>query len=295
MDAEFTEKEYENPLYLELLAGSPHLWTPSQVFEEHFGIDAALEIHLARVWRLLGYATAPRGAILEDYSWGFVWRRLRGKRLLPGFEVNLLVQAKRTQIMKNRPAELRKQGLTSPYWRFSTKPHQQAALDAVSDRLGNRAAVVYAAGAFGQLSELFKYTESGDLVDNSTFVATRRLSGHEHWVYDQPGCSGFACTSPEPHEGEPIAAVIERLAGEAEPRGGPDADGTLRALEYTANQIFQALDTLPEVGPRTREFMRLVREQEPLDAPSLGERAARAFVQIQLFAVLHQLTWNVVG
>jgi hypothetical protein len=40
--AEFEEKDFEGALYHSLAAGFPHLWTPGQVFEHHFGIDAAL-------------------------------------------------------------------------------------------------------------------------------------------------------------------------------------------------------------------------------------------------------------
>ena len=45
MDAEFEEKEYEFPLNSQLLWGNQNIWSPGQVFEGNFGIDAALEVH----------------------------------------------------------------------------------------------------------------------------------------------------------------------------------------------------------------------------------------------------------
>ena len=42
--AEFEEKDFEGPLYCQLLCGSYNFATPGQVFEGKFGIDAALKV-----------------------------------------------------------------------------------------------------------------------------------------------------------------------------------------------------------------------------------------------------------
>lgn len=46
-EPEFEEKDFEAPLYNQLLFGSHNIATPGQVFEGKFGIDAALQsLHL---------------------------------------------------------------------------------------------------------------------------------------------------------------------------------------------------------------------------------------------------------
>ena len=45
--AEFEEKDFEGPLYNQLLYGGHRLATPGQVFEGRYGIDAALEAGLS--------------------------------------------------------------------------------------------------------------------------------------------------------------------------------------------------------------------------------------------------------
>ena len=75
IDAEFEEKEYEFPLYHELTRSSQYIWTPGQVFEGYFGVDAALKVTTAKIWRKLGYPGPLPGTILNDMRWGYIWRQ----------------------------------------------------------------------------------------------------------------------------------------------------------------------------------------------------------------------------
>ena len=85
--AEFEEKEYEQPLNVELLFDRQNLlWTPGQVFEEHFGIDAVLFSGDPRLWILFGYPDIPSGVILDHFRWGYIWRQTHNKRQLPTFK-----------------------------------------------------------------------------------------------------------------------------------------------------------------------------------------------------------------
>ena len=97
--AEFEEKDFEGPLYNQLLCGSLNFATPGQVFEGQFGIDAALEIKNRTFWNCFGYPVPQSGVVLNHYRWGFIWRRLGRKRILPNFSVNALIQAKRPDVL----------------------------------------------------------------------------------------------------------------------------------------------------------------------------------------------------
>ena len=91
---DFEEKEYEAPLYAQLLSGNNKIWSPGQVFEGKFGLDAIMHANDILFWKMFGIKNIPIGTILNDYNWGFIWRRLNKKRPLPDFKVNLLIQAK---------------------------------------------------------------------------------------------------------------------------------------------------------------------------------------------------------
>ena len=63
MTAEFEEKEYEIPLNTQLLLGNRNIWTPGQVFEGNFGIDAALEVTRGDFWQIVEFPHIPSGVI----------------------------------------------------------------------------------------------------------------------------------------------------------------------------------------------------------------------------------------
>jgi hypothetical protein len=94
IEAEFEEKEYEFPLYHQLARVSQNVWAPGQVFEGYFGVDAALKVTTAEIWRKLGYPAPLCGVVLDDMRWGYIWRRRGGPRQLPTFNLNLFIQAK---------------------------------------------------------------------------------------------------------------------------------------------------------------------------------------------------------
>ncbi len=97
--AQFEEKDFEGPLYNQLLFGGHRLATPGQVFEGRYGIDAALEALHPLFWDVFGYRNIPKGCCLDDFNWGFIWRRLGRKRPLPNFSTNLLIQSKRPDVL----------------------------------------------------------------------------------------------------------------------------------------------------------------------------------------------------
>lgn len=195
--AEFEEKEYEGPLYNQLLFGNHRISTPGQVFENAFGLDAALEAEHPLFWDLFNYKNIPNGIHLRDYKLGWIWRRYGKYRDLPNFPLNLLIQAKRPDYLLGRNSNLARHGINKDYWRFQIRKHQQPLLSRIERQLRNRALVVYASPAFHKLHDLDECTENQNIVENSTFVRPSRLDNHRSWNYNQPGTHGVATTESE--------------------------------------------------------------------------------------------------
>lgn len=150
--SEFEEKEFEIPLYNQLGAGTRLVWSPGQVFEEYIGVDHALMLHDAALWRYFSPGLPLRGALLYHHNWDFIWRHRR-RRKLPNFRLNLFLQVKRCHYYRRRPRTL-KSWLPAgvPCWRFNLDAVQQQALERVAAKLGDRAVVAYAAPAFHRIS-----------------------------------------------------------------------------------------------------------------------------------------------
>lgn len=281
--SEFEEKEYEVPLYLELVAGSGNIWSPGQVLENKLGIDCALEA--------------------ADLYWKFVGRRrkrsvglqalvpvLRGMGMaastgsLPSsFGVNLMLQVKRCTHYANRPhgCDPAPRGLC---WRtFSLNASQQARLELLSKNLSGgsvTADVTYAAPSFHSRSDLWRHTATGRLIVNSTFPLASTLRGHTRWAYLRPGNQGFGLSEPEYIDG---VAIEERLAEANQANNEPDPNraGLLNQLRRLDQVV---LASLGEV--QTQEA------QIDLDR---FDRASMLSARIAAKLALHGIAWFVIG
>lgn len=202
--AEFEEKDFEGPLYNQLLLRGHRLATPGQVFEGRFGIDAALEALNPIFWNVFGYRDVPGGCCLDDFNWGYIWRRLGRKRRLPNFSTNLLIQSKRPDVLERARGRLSTYGLSGPVWRYAITSHQQLILEKVAKTLGQRALVIYASPAFDTLDDLYRYTDAGTMVQHCNYTRVQKLVGHKKWNYDSPGTRGVATSEPELIEDMPF-------------------------------------------------------------------------------------------
>jgi hypothetical protein len=212
--AEFEERDFEIPLYVQLLSGSFNLATPGQVFEGHFGIDAAMLALDLKLWTLFGYHAIPPGVMLENFRWGFIWRKLKRRRPLPNFSINVMIQAKRPDLLQGRRSYFARYGISGHYWRFFIKTHQQKILEKISHVLGQRALVVYASPAFDTFDDLYTYTFSNSILDNTNFARIRSLSGHNSWNYNAPGCGGVAESEPEQVNEGKFDVLLQKLLAE---------------------------------------------------------------------------------
>jgi len=211
-NAEFEEKDFEAPLYNQLLFGSHNLATPGQVFEGNFGIDAALQALHPLFWDLFGYPDIPPGVRLNDFRWRFVWRSLGRKRQLPNFSVNLLVQSKRPAVLQRARGALSHLGIRGPFWRFKIREHQQSILEGIARTLGNKALVIYASPAFDTFDELYQYTQNRSIVEKTNYVKVTRMIGHLQWNYNFPGTNGVALSEAEPIEDDQFDIMLEELS-----------------------------------------------------------------------------------
>ncbi|WP_429238465.1 hypothetical protein [Aeromonas veronii] len=285
MKAEFEEKDFEAPLYNELMFGSHRIATPGQVFEGKFGIDAALEAKYSFFWSSFGYQNIPRGVILNDLRWGFMWNRLGHKRRLPTFNTNLLIQAKRPDVLSRVPSDLKKHGFTSKYWRFEITPHQQEILEKVAKNLRRRALVVYASPAFHTLDNLYDFTEAQTMVENTSFVKIERLQNHKKWNYFKSGTSGVAHSEPENIEDLPFYEMVDEAVKFNENNG--NFSENLRLLHQCALDV---CNETHEHNPVSKYYLRLHDRLMEIDN-SFEIEATVDYLAFNIFCNVTKLKW----
>lgn len=123
--AEFEEKDFEGALYHQLAHGSPNLWTPGEVFEHHFGVDAALYSKNQFFLKAVNRSRFSQTLKLNHYGWGYIWRSSGKTVRMPSFEVNALLQSKRPQYLLGKNNDLATFGMSGAYLRFEIEDHQQ--------------------------------------------------------------------------------------------------------------------------------------------------------------------------
>jgi len=290
-NAEFEEKDFENPLYVQLLSGNICLATPGQVFEGRFGVDAALQAGHPFFWDLFGYRTIPGGINLNDYNWGWVWRDLGRRRPLPSFAINLLIQAKRPQYLSGVNATLSRLGIKHDYWRFEISQHQHDLLAAIQRTLANRALLIYASTAFDTYQELYEYTANNQLVENCAYVSVPRMTEHHSWNYDHPGTSGVASSDPKPIDDPPLPAQIDNLIQQAS-----YSDDVFAQLDGLYHSVLSVSEEHASQNPIASVYMR---RNENLQARIRDARIERhevlPFLGVIMFFQQLSTNWFLVG
>lgn len=207
--AEFEEKEFEKPLYNQLENGRCDVWSPGQCFEGYIGFDYSGYIDTCEFWKRFG-GFIPRGVVLNDYNMGYIWRKMKRKRMLPDFSLNLFIQAKRPYIHSGTFSGAI---YDIKHYSFEINQRQQKILERLDQKLHHRALLVYAAPVFGTYEELYRYTQEGKVIDKTSFPKVGTLSGHSHWYYCNTR-NGIAHSEPEEEETFSIFGLIEALKSE---------------------------------------------------------------------------------
>lgn len=202
--AKFEEKEFEKPLYNQLEDGPCDIWTPGQCLEACIGFDFSGNITNDRFWkRFDGFI--PKGVILNDYNMNYFLRKMKKKRMLPNFSLNLFIQAKRPYVHSGKNKD---SVYCGQHYSFEINHIQQDLLDALDRKLRHRALLVYASPIFGTYEELYQYTKDKKIIDKTSFPRINTLSGHSHWYYCD-NCNGIAYSEPEKHKINNIFGTIE--------------------------------------------------------------------------------------
>lgn len=288
-NAEFEEKEYEAPLYNQLLGGSPRISTPGQVFEFAFGVDACLDALNPAFWSAVGLPVPPGGVVLDRLPLSWVWRVFGRRRRLPTFAVNLLIQAKRPDYLKGPRSDFKSLGIRGGYWRFFTTAHQQAALVKLSKSLGQRAMVVYASPAFHSHVALYQYTDSCELIENSTFVTPDKLVGHKSWNYDRPGTSGIAASILSGFNGPDFLTLLKERISESRPE---EADVALKVIAAAVEETVDSLGRNP-IATRYRSIVSRASDEGGIREDS--KPGITEFQRSLAFFNLVGLTWFAAG
>ncbi len=291
-ETEFEESEYRGPLYNQLAVGTRRIWEPGQVFEEHIGIDYAMFCRSIALEKHLGWGKSYAGVTLGRYS--HLWHRQRPDKKPPPFKLNLFIQAKRSKYITRTPKGFKALGLSAPFWKFDLTHHQQVALEGLEKALGNKAAVVYAAPLFHTSEDLYRYTERGKIIQNSTFPTPSTLQGHEAWNFSVPEW-GIANSDPERLEVTSLHSVLEGL--------GSEEGEQQNALETVVGSLGQLRGATTEAIQGASDFIRARFANEVREIRSILERdfpeglertATDHFMTVMTFCDLLRLNWSVI-
>lgn len=288
MNAEFEEKEYEHPLYHELVSNK-EIWNPGQVLEAQLGFDVAMRTKNPIFWKILNRFNPPTGVDLNSLQ------LLDPKTILPTFRCNLMLQAKRPEylIRKTKGYDLH-----SPYYRVNIDSEQQNTLEKLAVKIGIYAYIGYACPAFHKRTDLFSYQISSSLTVKSSFVGIPRLHRHDHWAYYQPGTIGKALSEPEYVEDRPFQDEINNLVREdlfikLKSDENPDIAKNLEILSAAAIESCQESSKCWQAEWFLDEYRKMRRERNNRDQER--EEVIYYFSIVQLFCTIFNISWFVVG
>lgn len=297
--ADFEESEFRGPLYNQLERGNHLVWEPGQVFEKHIGIDRAAYVTDPMFWGIHGHMSHMPGVVLLDYDWSYIWRQRLKNKLLPDFQLNLFIQAKRPHAGTRPRGKVRKSGITGDYWKFEITPHQQDALERMSKSLAGDALVCYASPAFHTQASLYEHTKNQSIVPASTFPSAEALSGHGAWYYDRGGNFGVANPDFVRIDIEPIERRIDALVEQRQEQ----RTSATASLERLAERIKRSASEVSSPQAVDTWFQTQLRRTEEIIETMIafGERdesliaATRHFGQVRAFCNAYRLDWYVLG
>lgn len=298
VSADFEEPEYRGPLFNQLEAGSHLIWEPGQVFEKYIGIDrASLCVH-SYIWQLHGYSDPLPGLLISRLRWGFIWSARKKKKQLPSFQLNLFIQAKRSEHASSPSAILKSKGMSGGLWKFNITPHQQLALEKVKAKLSKRALICYAAPVFHKQSVLYAHTINKSIVENSTFPDVSSLSGHSAWYYQLPGATGVANPEYRNIKQQSFVETLEAFVAESEEKPGQRRDDNQKELRSLATAMLMTLkEDLEPTFESARFFDEIITMKRFVEDFELEkyEEDVIDFLTVHIFCYCFKLNWLVVG
>lgn len=297
--ADFEESEYRGPLYNQLERGNHLVWEPGQVFEKHIGIDRAAYVTDPYFWGLHGLSVPMSGVVLLDYDWHYIWKKRLKNKILPDFQLNLFLQAKRPHAGTRPRGKIKNAGIAGDYWKFEITPHQQIALENMEKTLNGKAIVCYAAPAFHTQAALYDHTKNQSIVPASSFPPASALTGHGAWYYENGGLSGVANPDFVRMEFEPLQNRIANLIE----RNQSQRENAEQSLSDLASALIRLSSEVQAPTPTDTWFQQLLNrvDNHVKDMTELGVeneqylQALRHYMQVRAFCNAYRLEWFVVG
>lgn len=297
--ADFEESEYRGPLYNQLERGNHLVWEPGQVFEKHIGIDRAAYVTDPYFWGLHGLSVPVSGAVLLDYDWHYIWKKRLKDKILPDFQLNLFLQAKRPHAGTRPRGKIKKAGISGDYWKFEITPHQQIALEKMEETLNGKAIVCYAAPAFHTQAALYDHTKNQSIVPASSFPPASTLTGHGAWYYENGGLSGVANPDFVRMEFEPLQSRIARLIEWNQSQ----RENAEQSLSDLASSLIRLSSEVQDPTPTDTWFQQLLNSVE-YHIENMTElvveneqylQALKHYMQVRAFCNAYRLDWFVIG
>lgn len=288
--AEFEEKEFEKPLYNQLENGKCDVWTPGQCYEGYIGFDYSANIDTYEFWNRFG-GFIPKGVVLNDYNMGYIWRKMKKKRMLPDFSVNLFIQAKRPYIHSGTYSGAI---FDTKHYSFEVNQRQQKILERLDQKLHHRALLVYAAPVFGTYEELYRYTREEKVISNTSFPKIDALSGHFHWYYCNAE-NGIAHSEPEEKESPSIFELIKEIKQGYYNIENRNFKQNIRDLsEIVINVLNEFLeDTQVRYCFSQIKDMRMFYEYRQNRIDNIDDETVVSFLTVNIFCEVFNLDWFV--
>lgn len=288
--AEFEEKEFEKPLYNQLENGKCDVWTPGQCFEGYIGFDYSGNIDTYEFWKRFG-GFVPKGVVLNDYNMGYIWKKMKRKRILPNFSINLFIQAKRPYIHSGTFSGAI---YDTKHYSFEINHRQQRILERLDQKLNHRALLVYASPVFGTYEELYRYTREGNVIDNTSFPKIDTLAGHSHWYYCDTK-NGIAHSEPEEEKSFNIFELIERLKQENYDIENTDFNENIHILSQAVRSVLDEFREDIQVRFCLSQIkdLQMFYEYHWNRIDNIGYETVTSFLTVTIFCEVFNLDWFV--
>jgi len=282
VDCQFEEKEFEQPLNIEL-GCKGKVFPAGQFLEGQIGIDAAIFSTNGHFWLLWNKTMRPKyrsGVFLSSGLWDFVKQRIDDKRF-PKFKCNLFLQHKRPTFIK-RSNGLWYDDWKQPYFKYAIERHQQETLFKLEQKVSSDAIVVYSCPSFWESEELWEHVAKFELVENTNFARPYDLGGHDVYTFVKGGIHGKAFSE------EPAQIRCVNLLREVEQRREKEPP-----FARNTDFIFALSKSIQEVVKESRETFREGYSKiiDSLDIPE--QELARSVAHILVFTFMTSVSWNI--
>lgn len=281
MECEFEEKQYEQLLNFEL-GEKRKIFPAGQVLENAIGIDVALYSRNVDFWKL--WRRFPRlrsGMHLTRELWDSFEGQL-DSGAFPKFKCNIFIQHKRPEFISS-PLGKEYDKWKHQYYRYDVVPDQQGILQRLEQKTSKNAIVVYACGAFHEWKDLWHFSASDSLVENSNFARPRSIDGHERYTFVRAGRGGIAF-SEAPEKIPPLDFLAE-VDARIDVRN--EFESNVQFIITLSRQIDEVVEEFPEeLGKIYSSMMQFMEIPE--------HELARSVRTILTFTFLTNVSWLII-